>query len=76
MTPTTTPAAGAANKTKNKDAINKPETPQENNILSGPIAQDDDDSTSEKMIGEVTEFEKRKILDGKAKFNRLGWKRL
>ncbi|CAJ0553320.1 Ff.00g118320.m01.CDS01 [Fusarium sp. VM40] len=78
MTPTTTPAVGAAssNKNKNKDTVNKPEGPQENNILSGPVAQDDDDSTSEKMIGEVTEFEKRKILDGKAKFNRLGWKRL
>ncbi|CAG7559260.1 unnamed protein product [Fusarium equiseti] len=63
-----TPAAEPANKKK--------DTPQtDNNILSDNTPQDSD-STSEKMIGEVTEFEKRKILDGKAKFNRLGWKRL
>lgn len=70
MTSSITPAASTAS--KNKD---KPQGPQDNNILSAPIAQDDD-STSEKMVGEVTEFEKRKILDGKAKFSRLGWKRL
>ncbi|KAH7490548.1 hypothetical protein ACKLNR_000050 [Fusarium oxysporum f. sp. zingiberi] len=70
MTSSITPAASTAS--KNKD---KPQGPQDNNILSSPIAQDDD-STSEKMVGEVTEFEKRKILDGKAKFSRLGWKRL
>ncbi|KAH6898179.1 transmembrane amino acid transporter protein-domain-containing protein [Thelonectria olida] len=34
-----------------------------------------DDSMSEKG-GEVTEFEKRKIMAGNAKFHRLGWKRL
>ncbi|KAG8665428.1 hypothetical protein FPOAC2_10500 [Fusarium poae] len=79
MIPTTTTSVEAAaankNKTKNKDAP-RGQDPQDNNILSGPIPREDDDSTSEKMIGEVTEFEKRKILDGKAKFNRLGWKRL
>lgn len=77
MIPTTTTSVEAAanKKTKSKDAP-QGQDPQDNNILSGPVAREDDDSTSEKMIGEVTEFEKRKILDGKAKFNRLGWKRL
>ncbi|KAJ9425734.1 transmembrane amino acid transporter protein-domain-containing protein [Fusarium oxysporum] len=55
MTSSITPAASTAS--KNKD---KPQGPQDNNILSSPIAQDDD-STSEKMVGE---------------FSRLGWKRL
>lgn len=35
-----------------------------------------DDSTSEKMVGEVSDFEKRKTLAGNARFHRLGWKRL
>lgn len=36
-----------------------------------------DDATSEQLaVGEITEFEKRKIMAGNAKFHRLGWKRL
>ncbi|KAK6218973.1 hypothetical protein QIS74_06182 [Colletotrichum tabaci] len=43
---------------------------------SGRLFAQDDDVTSEKLVGEMTEFEKRKIMAGNAKFHRLGWKRL
>ncbi|RSL55105.1 hypothetical protein CEP54_009544 [Fusarium duplospermum] len=72
MIPTTNPPAAdadAAIQPSGKD--NKPAGHPSDPMFAAP-----DDSTSEKMIGEVTEFEKRKILDGKAKFSRLGWKRL
>ncbi|KAF5013018.1 hypothetical protein FDECE_965 [Fusarium decemcellulare] len=69
MIPTTTPPpAASADMQISKD---KPAAHPSDAMFTAP-----DDSTSEKMVGEVTEFEKRKILDGKAKFSRLGWKRL
>ncbi|KAF4979259.1 hypothetical protein FZEAL_4504 [Fusarium zealandicum] len=73
MTSTTTNSAADAAIQTSKEQHDKPAGPSDapDNVFVAP-----DDSTSEKMIGEVTEFEKHKILDGKAKFNRLGWKRL
>ncbi|KAF7556833.1 hypothetical protein G7Z17_g1174 [Cylindrodendrum hubeiense] len=71
MIPTTTtpPAAEAADKIA--EDVNKNTGNHASANLFVP-----DDSTSEKMVGEVTEFEKRKIMAGNAKFHRLGWKRL
>ncbi|KAF5021273.1 hypothetical protein F66182_6671 [Fusarium sp. NRRL 66182] len=69
MNSTTTPAADVANKSENEDMANSAD-----NVMLGPVA-DDQESASDKF-GQVTEFEQRKILAGKAKFSRLGWKRL
>ncbi|KAH6998993.1 transmembrane amino acid transporter protein-domain-containing protein [Ilyonectria sp. MPI-CAGE-AT-0026] len=71
MIPTTTtpPAAEAA------DIITKSANKGAGNHGPGNLFVPDD-SISEKMVGEVTEFEKRKIIAGNAKFHRLGWKRL
>ncbi|KAK7413296.1 hypothetical protein QQX98_007806 [Neonectria punicea] len=68
---TTTPAAAAADRI-NKDTNTTKTT--DNHGAGNLLAPDD--STSEKMVGEVTEFERRKIMAGNAKFHRLGWKRL
>ncbi|KAF7560426.1 hypothetical protein G7046_g3726 [Stylonectria norvegica] len=70
MNPTTntSPVADAAHQ------ADKDISTIENGKMFSPSAHDD--STSEKMVGEVSEFEKRKAMAGNAKFHRLGWKRL
>ncbi|KAH7162163.1 transmembrane amino acid transporter protein-domain-containing protein [Dactylonectria estremocensis] len=67
---TTTPAAAAAADKITKDTSQGAGSHAPANLFVP------DDSTSEKMVGEMTEFERRKIVAGNAKFNRLGWKRL
>jgi hypothetical protein len=69
---TTTPAAetvGQISKDTNKKGGS-------NDHVSGNLFAPDDTISEKLVVGEVTEFEKRKIVAGSAKFHRLGWKRL
>ncbi|CAM1505085.1 Fc.00g107220.m01.CDS01 [Cosmosporella sp. VM-42] len=69
MIPTsTTPAANDAIQTSKNTGT------MDNDKIFAPAAHDD--AMSEKMVGETSEFEKRKTLAGDRKFHRLGWKRL
>lgn len=81
MTSTTRPAADDA---VNQITIKNDDEPKtlnngDNSLFTGAgagAAAPTYDSASEKMVGVVTEFEKRKMLAGNKKFHRLGWKRL
>ncbi|KAM5351074.1 hypothetical protein ACJ41O_003797 [Fusarium nematophilum] len=67
------PAADAAIQIISKDTVDKP-APSPNHVPDNTAMFND--STSDKMVGEVTEWEKRKTIAGNKKFHRLGWKRL